>query len=176
VALFGKTLSATQQALITSTWRQATVYVMLDSDAQPEAQKICNALRDKVRACVKVELPAGKDPGNLTHQEIQELLAKSQRDQPPLLDQAEKPQAPLTMPEIAIGPRLPRPENDQAPQMAPNRHRTKYDTPVVFVSRCSHQLATTRPDPMRGLSAISCCNELSGDTVCHYTEAKGAQP
>ena len=156
VALFGKTLSATQQTLITSTWRQGTVYVMLDSDARqgnrttklfpihglrrqccgksrrrrrnllrqnklvvrlpcdarPDAQKICNALRHKVKACVNVQLPDGKDPGSLTQQEIQALLAKPQGDQLPFLDKAQEVQA-LLAPPSGPSPLLTMPQADQ---------------------------------------------------------------
>jgi hypothetical protein len=66
---------------------------MLDSDARQDAQKICQALHDKVASCINVALPAGKDPGDMTQLQIQELLALPQGERNPLLDKAQEVQA-----------------------------------------------------------------------------------
>lgn len=77
VALFGKTLSATQELLITSIWNQGTVYVMLDSDAADDARKIVEKLRGRVGKCVLVELPDDRDPGDLSQQELRQRIEEA---------------------------------------------------------------------------------------------------
>lgn len=71
VALFGKTLSAMQKALIAAAWSQGTAVVLLDGDAAGEAQQIYDALAGVVRQRVLVKLPEGTDPADLSMADLQ---------------------------------------------------------------------------------------------------------
>jgi len=77
VALFGKTLSATQELLISSIWNKGTVYVMLDSDAADDGRKIVERLRGRVGKCVLVELPDDRDPGDLSQEELRRQIEEA---------------------------------------------------------------------------------------------------
>ncbi|MBL8794815.1 MAG: hypothetical protein JNM56_12980 [Planctomycetia bacterium] len=71
VALFGKSMSALQKALIAAAWSQGTAVVLLDGDAAGEAQQIYDALAGVVRRRVLVKLPDGTDPADLSVADLQ---------------------------------------------------------------------------------------------------------
>lgn len=75
VALFGKHMSKQQQALILRK-RPKKVYVMLDSDAVQDAQKISSMLASMGLNVYCVELPYG-DPGSLPKDQIAFYLKKA---------------------------------------------------------------------------------------------------
>lgn len=77
VALFGKTMTATQELLVTSIWNKGTVFIMLDRDAKEDAEKIARRLRARVGKCVLIDLPDDRDPGDLSQQEIQHLIEQA---------------------------------------------------------------------------------------------------
>lgn len=81
VALFGKTLSATQKTLLAANWGQGAVIVLLDGDAGKEARAIYDSLAGLVSHRVLVQLPDGADPGSLTTEEIAQLIAKAAKEQ-----------------------------------------------------------------------------------------------
>lgn len=74
VAMFGKSLSVTQRSILLGGWprkREPLLVVMLDPEASQEADRImaeCAEMFPHRR--VKVELPAGTDPGSLTRDEV----------------------------------------------------------------------------------------------------------
>ena len=81
VAMFGKTLSAMQKALIGTAWANGTAVVLLDGDASTEAQEIYRELEGVVRQRVLVSLPEGSDPGGLPAQVLAEQVANAARKQ-----------------------------------------------------------------------------------------------
>lgn len=81
VALFGKTLSTTQRLLLGTYWGQGAAVVLLDSDAQDNAQGVYDSLRDVVARRVLVRLPEGKDPGDLDRGQLDQLILEAGREQ-----------------------------------------------------------------------------------------------
>lgn len=75
VALFGKTLSASQKHLLLTTWVDRPIFVLLDGDATDEADGIVSELaRNRSNPVVKVELPAGREPDDYTTEAIQQMI------------------------------------------------------------------------------------------------------
>jgi hypothetical protein len=74
VALFGKTISTVQGHLVASGWGGGAAVVLLDADAHEEARRVHDALAGLVRHRVLVRLPEGKDPGDLTHEDLWRLI------------------------------------------------------------------------------------------------------
>ncbi len=81
VALFGKTLSPTQRLLLGTHWSKGAVVVLLDSDAGDEGQAVYDALRDVVPQRVLVGLPDGKDPADMTWDQLNQLILAAGRGQ-----------------------------------------------------------------------------------------------
>jgi hypothetical protein len=81
VGLFGKTLSATQEHLLTATWGAGAAVVLLDGDAADEARHIYDRLSGRVRHRVLARLPDGKDPADLDHDGLWRLIDESARQQ-----------------------------------------------------------------------------------------------
>jgi hypothetical protein len=74
VALFGKSMSGEQLRLVTSTWGQGAVVVLLDGDAADEAMGVYDALGAGVRRRVLVQLPPDKDPGDFPRDVLREMV------------------------------------------------------------------------------------------------------
>jgi hypothetical protein len=81
VGLFGKTMSATQEQLLTTTWGAGAAVVLLDGDAADEARRIYERLSGRVRHRVLVGLPDGKDPGGLDRDGLWRLIDTTARQQ-----------------------------------------------------------------------------------------------
>lgn len=81
VALFGKTISQTQQQLLATHWGKGAVVTLLDGDAQDDAQQVYDALRGKVSRLVRVALPPGYDPGDMAQDQIDEAITRAAREQ-----------------------------------------------------------------------------------------------
>jgi hypothetical protein len=81
VALFGKTLSAVQEQLLTATWGAGAAVVLLDGDAAEEARRIYDRLSGRVRHRVLVGLPDGADPADLGHHGLWRLIDEAARQQ-----------------------------------------------------------------------------------------------
>lgn len=80
VALFGKTLSPTQRALLTTTWANGTAVVLLDGEAPEEARAVYDAL-GSIRQRVLISLPQGTDPGDLSHDELWRTITEAASEQ-----------------------------------------------------------------------------------------------
>jgi hypothetical protein len=81
VALLGKQASTAQVRLLQSTWKSGAVIVLLDGDAEDEAQKLFDALANGVRAKVLVRLPNGQDPGDWPEAELRRMVVEVARTQ-----------------------------------------------------------------------------------------------
>lgn len=79
VCLFGKSLSEGQKALVANTWRDKPVLVMLDHDAQSEAQNILNVVnRIHSGMAANVSVPEEyKDPGNTPDSTLKCLIEEA---------------------------------------------------------------------------------------------------
>lgn len=75
VALSGKTMSEHQKQLTAATWGNGTAIVLLDGDAQEDGRRVYDALAGLVQRRVLVNLPDGKDPGDFTQEQLQEVIA-----------------------------------------------------------------------------------------------------
>jgi hypothetical protein len=75
VSLLGRTMSATQLALIRGRGRGATVAIMLDADAYDVARQQAEVLRASGVRAFAVQLESG-DPGDLPRETLRELAAK----------------------------------------------------------------------------------------------------
>jgi hypothetical protein len=102
VALFGKTLSYGQKLLIGSTWGSGVAIVLLDADAQSDAEGIYDSLKDVVPKRVLVKLPEGKDPGEMTRAEIYQRIQEAAREQHLELPKS-KPTSPVSPPPAVAG-------------------------------------------------------------------------
>jgi hypothetical protein len=81
VALFGKTASHAQIQLLQTTWKAGAVIVLLDGDAEAEAQKLFDGLANGVQAKVLVRLPNGQDPGDWPPDELRRMVFEAARTQ-----------------------------------------------------------------------------------------------
>ncbi|MBL8795238.1 MAG: hypothetical protein JNM56_15135 [Planctomycetia bacterium] len=81
VALLGKHASLAQRALLAKHWGQGAVVILLDNDAIDEAQELYDQLRDTVPRRVLVHLPGGKDPGDLTREQLDQIIQGAARNQ-----------------------------------------------------------------------------------------------
>lgn len=108
VAPFGKSLSNFQRHLLTEGWGRGAVTIMLDGDAQEDAQRIYSELSRCVARCVLAKLPEGTDPGGLEHGEIWTIIARAAREQGVDLAalQTKTPTHPDTAAGAAVGPGL----------------------------------------------------------------------
>lgn len=80
VAIFGKTLSAWQQTVLTQTWAGKPAFVMLDSDAATETEKMLLQLGNSGLQLVPVRLPDARDPADYSRDELRHLLTAAADD------------------------------------------------------------------------------------------------
>ncbi len=81
VALFGKVASTHQVQVLTSVWRGKAVVVLLDADAEEQSQKLYAQLQGSAQPLVRVQLPAGRDPGSFRYPEIWQLIHQAVGEQ-----------------------------------------------------------------------------------------------
>jgi hypothetical protein len=81
VALLGKSLSAIQKHLLTTTWGHGAVIVLLDGDAPVDGQRIYDALGDQVRHRVLVQLPGRNDPADFSHADLWRMIDATAQQQ-----------------------------------------------------------------------------------------------
>jgi hypothetical protein len=75
VALMGKTASNQQLQLLASTWTGKPVVILLDSDAKPESAQLYQRLKGLFPGrLVRVDLPAGRDPGDFPRHLLWDLI------------------------------------------------------------------------------------------------------
>jgi hypothetical protein len=77
VALFGKVPSTFQVQLLTRFWGGKAAVVLLNTDAEEQSEALQADLQGRFSHLVRVQLPAGRDPGSYGHQDIWGLIRQA---------------------------------------------------------------------------------------------------